>query len=113
MKIVRKTTECLRGERFYQIMSGFDFDEASQIVVLLYRSSSDEFDKAFVKVADPKYPNASLITLNDDSKMLFTVDTTDMSQGKYEVEIRIDIIGISAPIIKDRSDFLIVKESRT
>lgn len=115
MNVIGDKIECLQGEKFAQIMSGFDFAAASQIVALLYDRESTKasgFAKAFVKVADAtNYPAAGLITLNSDSKMIFNVDTTNMAVGLYDIEIRVDISGSS--IVKDRASFLIINESRT
>lgn len=116
MKTTNGKIECLQGERFSQIMSGFDFVNASQIVVLLYdreSTSGSGFAKAFVKTASSSYPGAGLITLNDASKMVFTIETAGMQIGNYDIEVRVDIVGVAAPIIKQRTFFLTVKESRT
>jgi len=116
MNVTGDKIECLQGEKFAQLMSGFDFTSASQIVVLLYDKESTQssgFAKAFVKVADAtKYPTATLITLDGDGKMQFTIDTTGMAVGLYEIEIRVDLSG-GGSIVKQRTDFLIIKESRT
>lgn len=115
MNVTGDKIECLQGEKFAQIMSGFDFASATQIVVLLYDKESTQasgFAKAFVKVADAiKYPGAGLITLNGDGKMNFTIDTTGMAVGYYDIEVRVDMSGTS--IVKERTSFLIIKESRT
>lgn len=113
MKVNGKIIECLQGERFPQLMSGFDYINADQIVILLYRSNDTSFAKSFVKVADDKYPEAGLVTVNEAEKMVFTVSTEGMEPGKYDIEIRVDLVGVSAPIVKDRTDYLIVKQSRT
>lgn len=115
MKTVGTIIECLQGEKFTQIMSGFDFTAATQVVVLLYPREStvgSGFTKAFVKVADAeKYSDAALITLNGDNKMVFTIDATGMATGTYDIEVRVDLSGSS--IVKERTSFLTVKESRT
>lgn len=116
MKVKGDKIECLQGEKFAQVMSGFDFNSATQIVVLLYDKEStvgSGFAKAFVKVASGTYPGAGLITLNSDSKMEFTIDTAGMAVGSYDLEARVDVSGVSAPIVKQRGNFLTVKESRT
>lgn len=116
MKTTNDKTECLQGERFSQVMSGFDFANATQIVVLLYEresTSSSGFAKAYVKNANSSYPNAGLITATEDSKMVFTIDTAGMPIGNYDIEARVDIVGVAAPILKQRTFFLTVKESRT
>jgi len=116
MNVTGDKIECLQGEKFAQLMSGFDFTSASQIVVLLYDKESTQssgFAKAFVKVASGTYPSAGLITLNDDDKMTFQIDTTGMAVGVYDIEARVDVSGISSPIIKQRTTFLIIKESRS
>lgn len=117
MNVTGEKIECLQGERFSQLMSGFDFTSATQIVVLLYDRESTQssgFSKAFVKVADAvNYPGAGLITLNVDGKMVFTIDTTGMPIGSYDIEARVDVSGVSAPILKERTNFLTIKESRT
>ena len=115
MNVINQRIECLQGEKFAQLMSGFDFTAATQVVVLLYPRQSTTgsgFTKAFVKVADvTNYPTATLITLNSDSKMVLSIDTTGMTLGDYDIEVRVDISGTS--IIKERTFFLTVKESRT
>lgn len=113
MKTLGNKIECLQGERFSQIMSGFDFTSALQIVVLLYKQTESGIALAFVKEASETYPGAGLITLNEDSKMVFNIDTTNMSTGKYDIEVRVDFVGVAAPIVKDRVEFLNVKQSRT
>jgi len=116
MNVSGDKIECLQGEKFAQLMSGFDFATASQIVVLLYDKESTQssgFAKSFVKVADAtKYPTATLITLNGDGKMQFTIDTTSMAVGLYEIEVRVDVTG-GGSIVKERATFLIIKESRS
>lgn len=115
MKIVNQRIECLQGEKFSQLMSGFDFTAATQVVVLLYPRESivgSGFSKAFVKVVDTtKYPDATFITLNSDGKMVLPIDTTGMIVGDYDVEVRVDLGSTS--IVKERTFFLTVKESRT
>ena len=114
MKTVGTIIECLQGEKFSQIMSGFDFAAATQVVVLLYPREStvgSGFTKAYVKTASATYPGATLITLNGDGKMVFTVDATGMSTGTYDIEVRVDLSGTS--IVKERTSFLTIKESRT
>ncbi len=116
MKVIDKRIECLEGERFSQIMSGFDFTAATQVVVLLYLREStlvSGFAKAFVKTASVTYPGAGLITLNGDGKMVFTIDTDGMAIGEYDIEVRVDISGVAAAIVKERTFFLTIKESRT
>jgi hypothetical protein len=113
MTINGSKIECLQGERFSQIMSGFDFVNASQIVVLLYKQTDPNISLAFVKVASESYPGAGLITLNEDSKMVFNIDTKNMSTGKYDIEVRVDVVGVLAPIVKQRTEFLNIKQSRT
>lgn len=114
MKVVGKIIECLQGERFSQIMSGFDFDTASQITVLLYKATESGVSLSFVKVATDTYPDAGLITKREsDGKMIFTIDTTAMATGKYDIECRVDVAGVLAAIVKDRTEYLTVKESRT
>ena len=116
MTVIDTRLEALQGEKFSQIMSGFDFATASQIVILLYDKESTAesgFAKAFVKVADGvKYPSAGLITDNGGGKMIFTIDTTGMSIGNYDIEIRVDVTDGSS-IVKQRVLFLTIKESRT
>lgn len=114
MKTVGDKIECLQGEKFSQIMSGFDFTAATQIVVLLYPREStvgSGFTKAYVKTASGTYPGAGLITLNGDNKMVFTIDATGMTAGDYDIEVRVDLSGTS--IVKERTSFLTIKESRT
>ena len=114
MKTVGTLIECLQGEKFSQLMSGFDFTAATQVVILLYPREStvgSGFTKAFVKTASGTYPGAGLITLNGDGKMIFSIDTTAIGTGTYDVEVRVDISGTS--IVKERTSFLTVKESRT
>ena len=116
MKTTNGKIECLQGERFSQIMSGFDFVNASQIVVLLYdreSTSASGFAKAFVKNALSSYPGAGLITATEDSKMVFTIDTAGMPIGNYDIEARVDIVVLAAPILKQRTFFLTINESRT
>lgn len=117
MKVIDKRIEALEGERFSQIMSGFDFAAASQIVVLLYQRESTPasgFAKSYVKVADAvKYPAATLITLNENGKMVFTIDTDAMAVGDYDIEVSVNITGVAAPILKNRTFFLTIIESRT
>jgi hypothetical protein len=116
MNVVGEKLECLEGEKFSQIMSGFEFTSASQIVVLLYDRESTQvsgFAKAFVKTASGTYPGAGLITLNTEGKMVFTIDTTGMLTRSYDIEVRVDVSGVSAPIVKQRANFLTIKESRT
>jgi hypothetical protein len=45
--------------------------------------------------------------------MVFTIDTTSLTTGKYEIEARVDVPGVMAPIVKQRSEFLTIKPSRT
>jgi hypothetical protein len=114
MNVTGDKIECLQGEKFAQVMSGFVFADATQIVVLLYDKESTQasgFAKAFVKTASGTYPGAGLITLNGDSKMVFTIDTTGMAAGEYDIEIRVDF-GTSS-IVKSRTLFLTINESRT
>lgn len=113
MKLIDGIIECLQGERFAQIMSGFDFIDAEQITVLLYRATDRGFHKSFVKITTVNYPDAGLITLNDAGKMAFTIDTIGMPPGEYDIEVRVDIVGVSAPIVKSRTHFITVKQSRT
>jgi len=115
MNVSGDKIECLQGEKFAQLMSGFDFTSASQIVVLLYDKESTQssgFAKAFVKVASGTYPSAGLITINGDGKMNFTIDTTGMAVGVYDIEVRVDVTG-GGSIVKERATFLIIKESRS
>lgn len=114
MKVIGTLVECLQGEKFSQIMSGFDFAAATQVVALLYPKESTAgsgFAKAFVKTASGTYPGAGLITLNGDNKMVFTIDATGMETGTYDIEVRVDLSGTS--VVKERASFLIIKESRT
>lgn len=114
MKVIGNKIEYLQGERHPLIMSGFDFDLTSQIVVLLYKSTESGVARAFVKRACAEYPEAGLITkLDEDDKMVFTIDTTGMPTGNYDIEARVDIAGVVAPILKERTEFLTVKQSRT
>lgn len=113
MKVNGDKIECLQGERFSQLMSGFDFNNTSQIVVLLYKQTGAGPTTAFVKEPTDTYPNAGLITLNEDLKMVFTIDTASMSTGDYDIEVRVDVVGVVAPIVKQRTSFLTIKESRT
>ena len=115
MNVTGDKIECLQGEKFAQLMSGFDFAAASQIVVLLYDKEStvgSGFAKSFVKVASGTYPSAGLITLNGDSKMQFSIDTTGMAVGSYDIEVRVDITG-GGSVVKERTSFLTIQESRT
>lgn len=104
---------CLRGERFTQTMSGFDYAKAGQIVVLIFKSSEQSHALSFVKNATDEYPNAGLISLNEEGKMIFTIDTESLSPGIYDIEGRVDVVGVLAPIIKERNQFLKVNPSRT
>ena len=116
MKVLGEKIECLQGERFSQLMSGFDFTSATQIVVLLYNREStvaSGYEKAYVKTASSSYPGAGLITLNTDNKMVFTIDTAGMPVGLYDIEVRVDVTGVSGPIVKQREKFLTINESRT
>lgn len=113
MKVNGSIIQCLQGERFTQLMSGFEFEQASQIVIVLYDPSGSSFKKAFVKVASESYPDAGLITLNGEGKMSFTIDTTGMEPGKYNLESRVDITGENAEILKQVSEFLTILPSRT
>jgi hypothetical protein len=113
MKKIGDKIECLQGERFSQLMTGFDFVNASQILILLYKQTDSSVSLAFVKVASESYPAAGLITLNQDSKMVFNIDTTNLATGKYDIEVRVDFVGVAAPIVKDIVEFLEIKPSRT
>lgn len=115
MNVTGDKIECLQGEKFSQLMSGFDFATATQIVVILYDKESTAasgFAKSFVKTADAtNYPSAGLITLNGDGKMVFNIDTTGMAVGDYDIEIKVNFS--SSSIVKSRTLFLTIKESRT
>lgn len=116
MKIIGDKIEVLEGERFYQVISGFDYTSASQIVVLFYNREStinSGFSRSFVKTATGTYPSAGLITLNGAGKMVFTMDTDAMDIGDYDIEVCVYISGVTAPIIKRRTFYLIIKESRS
>jgi hypothetical protein len=108
------TIECLQGERFAQVMSGFDFDTASQITIALYKAAEPTVALEWLKTASEDYPDAGVIEKRDsDGKMVFTIDTTSLTTGKYEIEARVDVPGVMAPIVKQRSEFLTIKPSRT
>ena len=115
MKIIDNTTvEVLAGERFSQIISGFDFDLVSQITILLYRSNEAGYSLAWTKTASDKYLDAGTIEKREeDAKMVFTIDTTGLATGKYDIEARVDVPGVLSPIVKQRSEFLTIKPSRT
>lgn len=116
MEIKDDILQVLKGERFSQIMTGFEFTAATQIIVLIYDRESEEdseFSLSFVKTADAEYPDAGLITLNEDNKMVFTIDTEEMEISSYDIEVRVDIAGVNAPILKKRKYFLTINESRT
>lgn len=116
MEIKDGILQVLKGERFSQIMTGFEFTAATQIVVLIYDRESEEdsgFALSFVKTATTDYPDAELITLNGDNKMVFTIDTEEMEISNYDIEARVDIAGVDAPILKKRKHFLTINESRT
>ena len=113
MEIIDNNIEVLQGERFSQVMSGFDFDLTSQIIVLIYSSNEAGYALAFVKNETADYPNAGIISKREDGKMVFTIDTTGLKTGKYDIEARVDVAGVVAPILKDRAEFLTIKTSRT
>lgn len=113
MKIVGEKIECRQGERFAQVMSGFDYSLVTQIVVLLYRNIVDGYERAWVKTPTVSYPAAGLVDVREDGKMVFTIDTTALPTGRYDIEVRIDVVGVMAPVVKELKEYLIVKQSRT
>lgn len=113
-QVIEQVIEKLQGERFVGTISGFDFDIASQITILLYKSSETGFIRSWLKNPNSKYPQANLVTKNiEDGKMYFTVDLEGLPTGNYELEARVDVVGVVAPIIKKRSKFLTINPSRT
>ena len=107
-------SEILQGERFAQVISGFDFDTAAQITILLFKGNESGHSLAWVKIPTTDYENAGIIEKREsDGKMVFTIDTKGLSTGKYEIEARVDVIGVLAPIVKKRTEFLTIKQSRT
>ena len=116
MKLSKGLNIALKGERFTQPISGFDFNNTSQIVVLLYGAYTDDgFVKSWVKVPDlENYPDAGSVEFDPVSgKSFFEVDTTDLEVGRYGIEIRVDFAGIIEPIDKEEAEYLQVKKSRT
>lgn len=114
MIIVDNTYETLQGERFTQEITGFDFDALSQLVILLYKATESGYSLAWTKTATDQYPNAGVIEKREeDGKIVFTVDTTGLSTGDYDIEVRGDVGGVLAAIVKDRYKFLTIKPSRT
>lgn len=113
MIVANEIIEALKGERFSQIMSGFNFDTAAQITVALYKAGETGISLAWLKTPSQTYPQAGVIEKREDGKMVFTIDTQSLSTGKYEIEARVDVVGVLAPIVKQRSEFLTLKPSRT
>ena len=116
MKLSKGLNIALQGERFTQLVSGFDFNNTSQIDVLLYGAYTDEgFVKSWVKTPDAEnYPEAGTVEFDPISgKSFFEVDTTDLEIGRYGIEIRVDFAGLIEPIDKEETEYLQVKKSRT
>lgn len=110
MKITGDSIECLQGERWTQELSGFDFNIASQIMVKLAGTTNS---LVWLKQPDDEYPAATAITEREDGKMIFTIDTTGLPEGKYSMEARVDVAGVLAPVYKKRDSFITIKKSYT
>lgn len=114
MKIIYGKLEALQGERFSQVISGFNFDLASQITILLFKDNELNHSKSWVKFPTETYPEALLVTKREsDGKMIFLIDTAGLTSGKYSIECRVDVVGVTAPIVKKRIEFLTLKQSRS
>lgn len=106
--------QVMSGERFPQEMTGFNFDTLSQLIVLLYKSNEAGYSLAWTKTVTDQYPNAGVIEKREeDGKIVFSIDTTGLSNGDYDIEVRGDVGGVLAAIVKDRYKFLTIKPSRT
>lgn len=112
MKVTGKTIEALRGERWYQKITGFDWDQVTQIVVRICNAVTGQ-NITYTKMATEDYPEAGSISNSEDGSMLFLLDTSDLDPGKYSIEIKINVAGVNAAILKQQQHFLTVKKSNT
>ena len=111
-----KPEKIKQGEQFPKqfCLTGATTDDFEQIVVKFFHAETGQ-DIVFVKVADPSYPDASIIDIYEDKinfHCFFTESMTNtMELGLWRVEIKCDYQGNISPIFKLDENVFIVRPS--
>jgi len=104
--------DVIEGESFMQTLSGFDFDSADQIIVVMYKAMFPGYSLSWVKTPSVDYPDAGPITKNNLNQIVFNVNTDGLSSGSYDIEATVYLDGVMPQVIKQRSRFIKIIKSR-
>ena len=108
MEFKRGINIALKGERFVQKIRGFDFNSTSEIKIVLFDSYGGGVVETWTKTA------GNVLMDNDTGEVYFCCDTTELSEGLYSIEIKVDFLAVDcSPIAKNSKEYLKVVTSKT